>query len=297
MGHFFEMLRNSAPGRAVRNAPSVAKLIVNPTIPAERKRACLDFYFSGAGIRRLFATLPRSGFHYMVLMVDVALDLNAGGSGAYRYCGGVFRSQGGRHDVALDWRWKLGQLAYEPAQPCVFHTHMPYYRNTCWALPDMCTVVLVRNVWDTVESLINYHDITPDEYDAFLMGRRRGGKQPDFPFNFQEVLRFFNSWGTALRRDNVTALRYEDLVRNPAAEVMRVATLWELDIPRECIEQAVQLCSKDNMKSKLAEAEVEATRRVRFEKTKIDFTHGQLDYMRRRLQRGRYTDFGYPLEP
>ena len=216
----------------------------------------------------------------MALMVDVAFDLNASGSGAYRYCGGVFRSQGGRHDVALDWRWKLGQLAYEPVQPCVFHTHMPYYRNTCWALPDMRTVVLVRNVWDTVESLINYHDITPDEYDAFLMGRRRCGKRPYFPFNFQEVLRFFNSWGTVLRRDNVTALRYEDLVRNPAAEVMRVATIWELDIPRGCIEQAVQLCSKENMKSKLAEAEVEATRRVRVEKTNIEFTHGQMDYVR-----------------
>lgn len=51
------------------------------------------------------------------------------------------------------------------------------------------------------------------------------------------------------------------------------------------------------MKSKLVEAEVEATRRVRFEKTNIEFTDGQLDYMRRRLQRGRYTDFGYALEP
>lgn len=78
---------------------------------------------------------------------------------------------------------------------------------------------------------------------------------------------------------------------------MRVATLWELDIPRGCIEQAVHLCSKENMKSKLAEAEVEATRRVRFEKTKIDFTHGQMDYMRRKSQRGRYTDFGYALKP
>ncbi len=66
---------------------------------------------SGAGIRRLFATLPLSGYHYMGFMVDVALDLNAGGSEAYSYRGEVFRSQGGRHDVALDWRWKLGQLA------------------------------------------------------------------------------------------------------------------------------------------------------------------------------------------
>jgi len=51
------------------------------------------------------------------------------------------------------------------------------------------------------------------------------------------------------------------------------------------------------LKPKLVDAEVEATRRVRFEKAKIDFTHDQMDYMRRRLQRGRYTDFGYALKP
>ncbi len=49
------------------------------------------------------------------------------------------------------------------------------------------------------------------------------------------------------------------------------------------------------MKSKFAEAEHEGTRRVRFEKTKINFTHGQMDYMRRRLQWRRYTDFGSAL--
>jgi len=290
-------LRNSGAGRLARNVPSLIKLCASPSVPAERKRACLAFYAGGEGVRRLFATLPRSGFHYLALMIDVALDLKGGGSGAYTYDGGEFHSAGGRHDVALDWRWKLGRLTYAPVEPYIFHSHMPYYRNTCWALPAMRTVVMVRNVWDAMESLMAYHAVRPDEYDAFLAGRRRAGEGPDFPFSFQEFVRFFDSWGAVLGRRGVMALRYEDLIADPVAEATRVAALWDLEIPGDCIERAVELCSKDRMKAHLQAAGVAATPRVRFDRTRLDLTPRQADYVRRHLRRGRYGDFGYALDP
>ena len=46
---------------------------------------CIRFYLTGSGIRNLYATMGRAGWHWSLLGIQLAMDLKDGGSGDYYY--------------------------------------------------------------------------------------------------------------------------------------------------------------------------------------------------------------------
>lgn len=65
---------------------------------------------------RLFATLPRSGFNYCMLTLNIALDLSNGGSGEYKYANGAWETSN-KHNTAFDIRC-IKRKNERPKKPC-----------------------------------------------------------------------------------------------------------------------------------------------------------------------------------
>ncbi len=244
----------------------------------------------------MIASLPRAGYHYLNLMNDVALDLEAGGTGKFHFDYGWFHSAGGHHGVALDWRWKLGTGAFSPSPPVILNTHLPYYLNSCLTIGRMKTVIMVRNIWDVLESIIYHYSLEPELYGPFLRREPHPDANPHAKIDFLMFIEFFNTWAATLKRDNVMVMHYEDLIADPVAEMCRFRDFMALDISDANLERATELCHKDNMREVMGRRE-EKVVRVRFEKQKIEFTDDQIAFVRKTLAASRYRDFGGSLEP
>ncbi len=301
-----DVIQNSQVGHLSRTLPSLLKILGASSIPLGEKKTCWRFYFSGGGAWRLFATLPRSGWHFSVLVLNVALDLHRGGTGEYLFVDPANRGAKGRRSffvpgnrfatAPLDWRTGRGQTPWIPASPTFLQTHMPFYRNTCIRTRDMKTVVLVRNVWDVIDSLINHYRVTPEQYDSFVGLATRRGNGPEW-YDCGQIAKFYNSWGTVLHRTNVMAVRYEELMENPAREFLRITDFLEIDVGgAETLEAAVRLCSKEENQKRLDAAGVTRTRRVRFGDKRSQLTDHQRDHVVRLFEKSRYDQFGYSLD-
>jgi len=291
----FSQVKSSSLGCFLRTSPSLVKLLLDPRLPIARKRDCVDFFLNGSGVNRLIASLPRAGYHYLNLMIDVALDLEAGGDGSYHFNFGWFHSAGGHHGIALDWRWKAGKSWFSPVPPIILNTHMPYYLNSCLKMGRMKTVIMVRNIWDVLESIVYHYDLDSDVYDAFLRRKFHPNANPDAKIDFLMFIEFFDTWGNLLGQDNVMVMHYEDLNRDPVAELSRFRDHMELDISNENLSLAATLCGKQQMKETIGETD-EKIVRVRFENQDVQFTDRQIAFIREKLCNSRYRDFGCSLE-
>lgn len=291
-----DRLKTSTLGCFLRTSPSLVKILLNPAISLSKKRATVDFFLNGAGAHRMIASLPRSGYHYLNLMNDVALDLEAGGTGEYHFDFGWFHSAGGHHGVALDWRWKLGAGAFNPSPPVILNTHLPYYLNSCLKIGDMKTVVMIRNIWDVLDSITYHYDLSPELYGPFLRREHHPNANPYAKIDFLMFIEFFNTWAVTLQRDNVMVMHYENLIADPVAEMCRFRDFMALDISDANLARAAKLCHKDNMQKVMGQPE-ERVVRVRFEKQKIEFTDDQIAFVRKTLAASRYQDFGGSPEP
>lgn len=290
--------RNSFTGRLVRTVPSLANLLLSPDLSAAQKRNCVRLYFKGKQARGLFATLPRSGWHYLTLLIGVTLDLAEGGDGQYDFYDKAERGAAGRKafhvrgrelkTAPLDWRLGYGTPTI-PKDPEILNTHMPYYRITTLDAPNMRTVILVRNAWAVLESLLDKFEIAVEDYDGFIDGTLNR------PYLFKDMLRFLNSWATQLNRNNTMLVRYEDLMKNPSVELRRIMTFLDApDISDDLTCQAVDLCSKRRNLEKIHAADTSSgDHRVRFEKPAIHLSHDQRKQVETGLRASRYAAFGY----
>ena len=292
-----------------------------------QKLACLQFYFSAGGIRNLFATLTRSGSHWSLLGIALARDIASGGKGEYDFIGDAWMPRGGAIYTKLDWREPVGiwdsdadpailsivetrrmvrdQSAGVLAHPVLFHTHLPYFRLRTSRLNKMKTAVVLRSIYDSMESKYHKHltllgmGVRPTEY-------LRGAVDPpapenDFNFPWQELvddaIDFYNSWGDVIqRKPNVRLFRYDDLMASPVDTHKELTDFWELKLPRESLEEAFRRVTKEEMKKKLPAADPNSTSRVAFRSKGAALTDERVDFIRERMERFLKHDFGYGLE-
>lgn len=297
---FLDGIRNSIIGRVARTAPSFLKLLAFGNLSEEQRSKAVAMYFRGRPVQGLFATLPRSGWHFLTLLLGVTLDLRDGGDGEYDFYDKLDRGDSGRKAFhvrdrellfgTLDWRAVYGHPALSD-NPEILHSHMPFYRVTSLPLPDMRTVIVVRNAWHVIDSLIDKFEVGAQDIDAYIDGSLGS------PYDFPEMLRFFNSWGTRLEQTNTLCVRYEDLVRNPANWAHEILTFLGYEgVTLELATNAAALCSKEKNLEKIKAAGGQTgDKRVRFAESRVSFSEMQEAKIQQMLSKSRYAAFGYDL--
>jgi hypothetical protein len=251
------------------------------------KRECLVFYASAYGQSRLFATLPRSGYNYLALMLHVALDLSRGGSGTYRYVDGAWRAG---VDVQRDFTWaapieraRVGSLP----QPVMFHTHLPYEAQVNARRSRMRVIVVVRNLVDQLESALFHASYTAAEQSAFLASGA-----------VEASIEFCNSWGAYVRRrPDTLVLRYEELIADPLAAIRILAAYWRLDLSDASLQEAVVRCSRPAMLAQIPAEEQAGNPRVSVRPTRGVFSPEHLDQLRRVCRARLEHSFAYRYDP
>ena len=139
------------------DALAITKLLARGDLNLEQKTDCVKFYFTAYGINRLYATLPRSGFHYLTLVMEIVLDLANGGDGNYSFAQNFWWPKSGVRYEKLDWRATKSTpetTGLEPTELLFYHTHLPFYRVRSAMIWKMRCVVQVRNIIDVLESFI-----------------------------------------------------------------------------------------------------------------------------------------------
>lgn len=236
---------NKFPIKQAWDALALSRLCLRTDLGLSQKIDCLNFYFTANGIDRLYATLPRSGFHYTMLAVEIGLDLASGGEGEYFFEGEFWWPRSGVRYTKLDWRTPindptdLGRVI--PVDTILYHTHLPFYRLRCARINNMRVIVQVRNIIGQLNSW-------------FYRAAADGVEPEQFPWkvHLANSIRFQNSWGDYIRHhDNVRTIRYEEVLECPAKNIETMIEFWGLEVPTECIEKAIKMTTKEEMKKRL----------------------------------------------
>jgi len=309
------------------DALSLARLALSPEYSVAAKARCLAFYFTAGGIRNLYATLTRSGSHWSLLGIALARDLAQGGKAEYDFVDDAWIPHAGTLYSKLDWREPAGvwdpktDAAILPiaetlkmvkagkpgvmSRPVLFHSHLPYCRIRCARLAQMRTAVMLRPIYDSMESKYHKHQIVigmglvPSEYRADANDPPSPANEFNFPWEalVDDAIEFYNSWGDALARHRNTALfRYDDLVADPPRAHKALTDFWGLNLPLECLEEAFRRISKAEMRKKIPSGDPSTTSRVAFRTQGAALSKARIAFIRDRLERGLIHDFGYGTE-
>lgn len=316
---------NRFPLKPLWDAAALGRIVISRGYSMRQKAACASFYFTAGGIRNLFPTLTRSGSHWSLLGVALARDLSQGGDGEFDFRGDAWIPRAGAVYTKLDWREPLDDWDAEAdpailsvvetrrmvregrsgvlARPLVFHSHHPYFRLRTARLRDMRIVVVLRSIYDSMESKYHKHRVLIGMGVRPLEYRKDAGAAPpsaanDWHFPWDKLLgdaiEFFNSWGDALRwHPRIRVFRYEDLLADPAGAHKEITDFWGMNLPYSCLEEAFRRVSKERMRAKLPAGNVDATSRVAMRTAGAALTDERVDYIRHWLERRLVHDFGY----
>ena len=118
--------------------------------------------------------------------------------------------------------------------------------------------------------------------------------------SFGDISFWFIYWGDFISRPGKTAdknyvcIRYEDLIADPLANIRRVIKFWNLDIDDTILEKAVQLCTRDKMKSKIPSESLSSNKRLTVRENRGQlFSKENRDYIDRAIREKLRHDFGY----
>ena len=326
-----EVMLNRFPLKTAWDMLALGQVLVQRNLTVWQKGRCVQFYLTGGHIRNLFPTLTRSGSHWSLLGIALATHLKHGHSTDYVFSNDSWVPSAGAIYTKLDWREPTGMWDSEidPAihgilqtkimrengvtplvpAPAVFHTHLSYFRLRCARLRGMQTVVVLRSIYDSMESKYHKHrtllrmGMTPLEFAQCGSGEHAPppSEESEFYFPWDHLLadatEFFNSWGSALRwHPNIRQYRYEDLVADPVDAHKEITDFWNLDLPHECLKEAFAQITKTEMAKKLPTSNLDGTSRVADRKQGAALPPGRIKYIRHWLDKRLLYDFGYGTE-
>lgn len=249
-----------AIGRGVLLTPSRIYLAYKHRgLTPRRIPGLIRFTLTAYRKRNLLASLPRSGYNYSALVLNVAQDIAHGGTGDYAYDGiaGGDWVPARQRVFPLDWRSPTFHhdefFTDDPTWPVIFHTFNPYKRIRNLQKGKMKVAVLVRNIIPQLESrLLHARDYDPADMETFL-------KSP----LVREPIDFYNSWGAFLEtHPDSIVVHYEDIVEEPVREFMRLSELWGLQLTEEQVSQAVARCTREEMFKRIPPSEAPTNLRV-----------------------------------
>ena len=274
------------------DAMALGRLFLRRDLSLAQKANSLQFYLHPSNVRNLYATLTRCGSHWSILSLSVAMDLARGGNGDYWFETESWHLTNGTRYMKLDWRVPLGEIEKAMGttitDPVLFHSHHPYRRIRTLQLKNMKTVVVLRNILESMESKFFKLGKVPDNPDQ--------DDDENFPWKkmIDDAIEFYNSWGEAIRwHPHCLVFKYEDLMADPVTTHMEMSRHWGLEIPRECLQEAFRLTTKEAMRNKFMEAGISKQTRVSYRSEESDIPETRKKAILKRIHDNLVYDFGY----
>ena len=262
-------------------------LIVHPTSLLEAAKLIASAHKN----KRYMTTLPRSGTVYIKSILTSAVDIEMGGTGDYE-----FSNDEWIHNITLDCPSQLHNLVTVLKDNKSIHkdffmfAHHPIQKSNIVRVSSMKVVFTVRNIFDQLESWM-------------LHTRRRYGLSEDEFIKrgyVERTIGYFNYWGDFISGPNrvpdkdYLCIRYEDLILDSLANLSRLVNFWGLELSNSSLQSAVNICSRENMISKVPDSMLNTNQRITVRDNRGELFSGQnMSYIKRAIRGGLKYDFGY----
>lgn len=287
---------NHFPVKHAWDALALGKQMLRTDVDWKTRAAILRFYADAGGIDNLIVTQPRTGSHWSILGISLALNLKEGGAGDYRHAHprDLWLPDGGFRYTKLDWRIPTDDwLDIHPVRPnpVIYHSHHPYYRLRTARLKRMRIVVVIRDIMDGLTSNFFRRCKTPDAPTA--------EDDANVPWDelIDEAIEFHNSWGEAVHwHPGLKVFRYDELMADRDAQFKRMTDHWGMEIPEETIREAFDRITKEKMKVKLEEAGIPKQTRVSYRAKESAMPQHRIEMIKERIERELVYDFGYSYD-
>jgi hypothetical protein len=278
-----------------------AALWLNPFLSlAVRPRhfgQAVQMYVEAKRHRRFVATMPRAGTNYLYALLSATDDAaRSGASPEYKYT--VHPDSGrGKWQFELENRIPNNLLHLQRglvrgefnrlSEQFFVLSHYPAVRSESLFRPSqMEPVVLIRHPLHAARSLFsfNYDNWSDKSHAQFLQNE------------FELIPQFLNYWGMFLEcdsGDDVTVVRYEDLMSSPKDSISTICDKWGLNYDVSDYENAVVACRQDKMIEKIPQDRRSNNKRVSIKRQKIPrYIRGE--YLNRAISMIEYT-FDYEI--
>lgn len=285
---------NYFPVKHAWDTLAIAQILCRADLTFNQKIKCFHFYFNTGSIRNLFASLTRSGSHWSILNLTLALEIASGGDGDYSYSNHYWKLNKGVRYTKLDWREASGEIRDEKRwgvpvyDPFLFHSHHPYFRIRSANLKQMKIVIVLRDIVGSMESKFYKLGGIPDN------PTKENVETFDWHRLTNDAIEFYNSWGDVLQwHPNCICIRYEDMLADPVGTHLTMARHWGLNISEEHMVKAVNLTTKEKMAEKLAQENAQNQMRVSYRKDASQVPIEKIGEIRKLLRKKLIYDFGY----
>lgn len=241
---------NRFPLKDVWDMLSLVQLFLRGSVACDapltmrQKIDCLHFYLDGGGIKRLFASPNRAGSRWSQLTIELAINLQKGGSSEYTYENDHFYPTKGQLFSRLDWRTPSGlwveQHARQSGGPVIDEltflvTHNNFSQLRTRQAKNMKTVLITRSIPAIMASL--YAKLAGDEGEYF-----------DWEAALGRVIDFHNSWGDAMTwHPAIRHYPYETLIEDPVRSHMEMLAFWGIPVAEKNMVEALRHTSKAEM--------------------------------------------------
>lgn len=265
----------------------------NVSLTMQQKLACLQFYFDGSGVKRLFATPNRSGSRWSQLTVELAIDLQNGGDGEYVYENDHFYPTKGQLFSRLDWRTPSGlwveQHARQSGRPVIDEliflvTHNNFSQVRTRQAKNMKTVLITRSIPAIMASL---YSKLADDKDSHGF---------NWDTALDRVINFHNSWGHAMTwHPAIRHYSYEALNAEPVRIHMEMLEFWDIPVSEENVSEALKRASKDQMLEHMPSKNKDSNPRIskRSREETNDILNNKIGFIMDRINRDLVYKFGY----
>jgi hypothetical protein len=263
-----------------------------------QKKACLRFYFDAGGVTRLLAVSNRSGARWLQLAIELALDLQRGGTGEYTFEQDHYYPDKGQLFARLDWRAPSGlwveQHARASGGPVLENlpflvTHNNYAQLRTRRAAEMKTVFVTRSIPAIIASL----------YNKFANIENRAGTSFDWDQYVGKAVDYFNSWGDVMTwHPAIRHYKYEDLKANPLATYMEILNFWGMPVDEANMAEGLFRASKQEMLKRMPSEAHENNLRISTKKKsqRRIIPEDRLCCIIEHLDRDLKYDFGYSFD-
>ncbi|MDP6543324.1 MAG: sulfotransferase domain-containing protein [Phycisphaerae bacterium] len=234
-------------------------------------------------------SIERSGWNYLMLVINIAYDIEAlGGDGEY-----TFFDHSWKPNVFLQapfsYRTPLSREQREKMKSKKHYTlyHLHALPNTNMPmklhLKKMQGVLLIRNIFDQALSSLFYHGYAISQQKEFVSGTR-----------VDHTIRYYNEWGKFFEKNSgFVAVKYEELIEDAFHTIKTVSEHLDIGLTDSSIIRALALSTKEEMFKRMTSEELKDSERVNKRPDSVRFSAESLSTLYDRIKKEVRYDFGY----
>jgi len=250
---------------------------------------CVRFLLSIYNCDKTIISIERSGWNYLMLVINIAYDIEAlGGNGEY-----IFFDHSWKPNVFLQapfsYRTPLSREQREKMKSkkhyTLYHLHALPNSNMPMRLhlKTMQGVLLIRNIFDQALSSLFYHGYAISHQKEFVSGK-----------HVDNTIRYYNEWGRFFEKNSkFVAIKYEDLIEDPFHTIKTVSKHLDIGLTDMSITKALALSTKEEMFKRMTTEELRNSERVNKRPSSIKFSAESLSILYDRIKKEVHYDFGY----